>query len=139
MLRPLVGLVLLVHGNSGWWAPANATDPPEGPWKAWARTKSPRLVEQMDTFADSMDGVRTTLLDWGWQGWDRGIWSLADGLLGDTHVRSSNHLSSSDEPSNVGKAAKAPQQQKNMSSGHRRQEHIPSAEEAAKSPKAAKG
>jgi hypothetical protein len=36
----------------------------------------------MDTFADSMDGVRTTLLDWGWQGWDRGIWSLADGLLG---------------------------------------------------------
>ena len=40
MLRPLVGLVLLVHGNSGWWAPANATDPPEGPWKAWARTKS---------------------------------------------------------------------------------------------------
>ena len=57
MLRPLVGLVLLVHGNSGWWAPANATDPPEGPWKAWARTKSPRLVEQMDTFADSMDGV----------------------------------------------------------------------------------
>ena len=55
------------------------------------------------------------------------------GMEGDTHVRSSNHLSSSDEPSNVGKAAKAPQQQKNMSSGHRRQEHIPSAEEAAKS------
>ena len=54
------------------------------------------------------------------------------GMEGDTHVRSSNHLSSSDEPSNVGKAAKAPQQQKNMSSGHRRQEHIPSAEEAAK-------
>ena len=55
------------------------------------------------------------------------------GLEGETHVRSSNHLSSSDEPSNVSKAAKAPQQQKNMSSGHRRQEHIPSAEEAAKS------
>ena len=55
------------------------------------------------------------------------------GMEGDTHVRSSNHLSSSDEPSNVGKATKAPQQQKNMSSGHRRQEHIPSAEEAAKS------
>ena len=55
------------------------------------------------------------------------------GMEGDTHVRSSNHLSSSDEPSNVGKAAKAPQQQKNMSTGHRRQEHIPSAEEAAKS------
>ena len=55
------------------------------------------------------------------------------GLEGETHVRSSNHFSSSDEPSNVSKAAKAPQQQKNMSSGHRRQEHIPSAEEAAKS------
>ena len=55
------------------------------------------------------------------------------GMEGDTHVRSSSHLSSSDKPSNVGKAAKAPQQQKNMSSGHRRQEHIPSAEEAAKS------
>ena len=55
------------------------------------------------------------------------------GMEGDTHVRSSNHLPSSDEPSNVGKAAKAPQQQKNMSSGHRRQEHIPSAEEAGKS------
>ena len=55
------------------------------------------------------------------------------GMEGDTHVRSSNHLSSSDEPSNVDKAAKAPQQQKNMSTGHRRQEHIPSAEEAAKS------
>ena len=55
------------------------------------------------------------------------------GLEGEMHVRSSNHLSSNDEPSNVSKAAKAPQQQKNMSSGHRRQEHIPSAEEAAKS------
>ncbi|CAH3042352.1 unnamed protein product [Pocillopora meandrina] len=55
------------------------------------------------------------------------------GLEGETHVRSSNHFSSNDEPSNVSKAAKAPQQQKNMSSGHRRQEHIPSAEEAAKS------
>ena len=55
------------------------------------------------------------------------------GLEGETHVRSSNHFSSSEEPSNVSKAAKAPQQQKNMSSGHRRQEHIPSAEEAAKS------
>ena len=55
------------------------------------------------------------------------------GLEGETHVRSSNHLSRSDEPSNVSKAAKAPQQQKNISSGHRRQEHIPSAEEAAKS------
>ena len=55
------------------------------------------------------------------------------GLEGETHVRSSNHLSSNDEPSNVSKAAKAPQQQKNMSSGHRRQEHIPSAEETTKS------
>ena len=55
------------------------------------------------------------------------------GLEGETHVRPSNHLSRSDEPSNVSKAAKASQQQKNISSGHRRQEHIPSAEEAAKS------
>ena len=55
------------------------------------------------------------------------------GLEGEMHVRSSNHLSSNDEPSNVSKAAKAPQQQKNMSSGHRKQEHIPSAEETTKS------
>nr|XP_058959659.1 uncharacterized protein LOC131786619 [Pocillopora verrucosa] len=67
----------------------------------------------------------------------------AQGLIrmeGETHVRSSNHLSSNDEPSNVSKTAKAPQQQKNMSSEHKRQqanvEHFPSGEEAAKSQQA---
>lgn len=67
----------------------------------------------------------------------------AQGLIrmeGETHVRSSNHLSSNDEPSNVSKTAKAPQQQKNMFSEHKRQqanvEHFPSGEEAAKSQQA---
>ena len=64
MTRLVFAALLLTTGSSGWRGSNSTAPEPDGPWRQWARTKSPLTVRYLDDAMETLDGVRTTATSW---------------------------------------------------------------------------
>eukprot|EP00438_Fugacium_kawagutii_P014165 Skav213278 [mRNA] locus=scaffold2944:132640:149231:+ [translate_table: standard] len=81
MIRIWLIAALVSHG-CGWWGNSTAPPPPDGPWRLWAKERVPTVVDAMDRATETVAGFQSSWTTYGDQGWDRGFWSVCDGIIG---------------------------------------------------------